>query len=295
MTLNGIRVGVDIGKRTLRAVALSPEGNAYRLHAMVETVRAPNHPVPTCQDVERLLQSFERQEIDLRRISLAIPPDRLMNAIVELPPRSSGAPIETLAQAELGKGGDGQQEVHVWDLPPGRRARVSEYFAIGLSHTSANELLAPFVQTGIEVECLEPEASALQRITGANNRVVFLAGARTIGIYAYESASTLFMRTIDLAGESPDSDRVRTSLMGTVDYLAERFPMLEEASVVVLGDPAGTECLATALQREYETVVERELRVDIRPVGWLADHEFDTRWATAIGLASRQVSLEVAA
>ena len=295
MLTNRVKVGVDIGARTMRAVALSQEGNTYRLHAMVETARVPNHPVPTPQDVERLIHALERQNIDGSRMTVAIPYDRLLSAIVELPPRSSGAPIETLDRAELAKGIDGQHEVHVWDLPPGRRARASEYFAIGLPHIAANELLAPFLRNGVEVEALEPEASALMRITGANSRVVLVAGARTIGIYAYEASTTLFTRTIELSGETIDSDRIRSSLMGTVDYLAERFPLLEEASVIVLGDPAASDRLAASLQREYETVVERELRIEIRPVGWLAGFELDSRWAIAIGLASTRVEQEVAA
>jgi len=295
MLKNRTSIGVDIGVRTLRAVALSHEGNAFRLRAMVETVRTPNHPVPTRQDVERLLHALERQGIDARRISLAVPPDRLASAIVELPPRSSGAPIETLAQAELTKGAPGGLEVFIWDLPPGRRARASEYFAIGLQHEAANELLLPFTQCGLDVDHLEPEATALQRITGQNNRVVFMAGARNIGIYAFDTSSTLFMRTIELAGESVESDRVHTSLVGTIDYLAERFPMLEEASVIVLGEPKASDRLSASLLLEYETTVVRELRVDIRSTGWLADFDLDTRWATAIGLAAGQSSLEVAA
>lgn len=295
MLKNRTSIGVDIGVRTLRAVALSHEGNAFRLRAMVETVRTPNHPVPTRHDVERLLHALERQGIDARRISLAVPPDRLASAIVELPPRSSGAPIETLAQAELTKGAPGGLEVFIWDLPPGRRARASEYFAIGLQHEAANELLLPFTQCGLDVDHLEPEATALQRITGQNNRVVFMAGARNIGIYAFDTSSTLFMRTIELAGESVESDRVHTSLVGTIDYLAERFPMLEEASVIVLGEPKASDRLSASLLLEYETTVVRELRVDIRSTGWLADFDLDTRWATAIGLAAGQSSLEVAA
>ena len=295
MVTNRARVGIDIGVRTLRAVAMSPEGSAYKLLAMVETIRTPNHPVPTTQDVERLIHALERQGIDARRVSLMIPPDRLSNAIIELPPRSSGAPIEVLAKAELSKGASSDQEVHVWDLPPGRRARASEYLAIGLTHTNASEILTPFLQTGLEVDQLEPEASVLQRITGANNRVVFMVGSRYVGIYAYEGASALFMRTLELAGETVDSDRIRTSLIGTVDYLAERFDSLEEASVIVLGEQPASDRLAALLQREYETGIVRDLLVDVRPSPWLADFAIDSRWATAVGLACRPPSMEVAA
>lgn len=292
---DSVTVGVDIGARTLRAVALRQLGGSYELIAAAESVRAPNHPVPTQLDVERLAQAIERQGYVVRDVVLGAPSDRLAGAIIELPPRSSGAPIETLAKAELSKTVQGELEAFVWDLPPSRRARASEYLAIGLPHATAHELMAPFTKAGLDVVAIEPESSALQRITGANGRVVFDAGARGVRVYAFEGEATLFVRNVELGGDTIDSDRVRTSLSGTIDYIAERFPSLEEASLIVLGEERQSERLSEFLLSEYETTIVREPLIDVRLPSWLADAPLGARWATALGLAARTARLEVAA
>lgn len=282
-----VTIGVDIGARTLRAVALRPEGNAFRLVAAAETARTPNHPIPTALDVERLAQALERQGQNARSIVLAAPADRVASAVVELPPRSSGAPIEMLAKAEMAKNVPGESEVSVFDLPPGRRARVSEYLAIALPHASALELLTPFTQSGITVDAIEPEGSALLRITGSNSRVVLEAGNRGVRIHAFEPGGALFVRSIETQGESVESERIRTSIIGTIDYLAERFPVLEEASVFVLGDLRQGDRLAELLTREFEADVLRGPVASVLAVDWLEGLDACRRWPIALGLAMR--------
>lgn len=289
-----VTVGVDIGARTMRAVVLRSLGGSYEMLAAAESVRAPNHPIPTQLDVERLVQAVERQGFAMRDVVLGAPSDRLASAIIELPPRASGAPIETLAKAELGKAVPGELEAFVWDLPPGRRAKASEYLAIGLPHALAHELLAPFTSAGLDVVAIEPESCALQRITGSNSRVVFDSGVRGVRVFAFEGQNTLFVRHIELASDTIDSDRVRTSLTGTIDYIAERFPAMEEASVIVLGDQRQGDRLSALLLREFETVVIREPHINLSRPSWLGDTNI-ARWATALGLASRTARLEVAA
>ncbi len=290
-----VTVGIDIGATVLRGVALRQRGSTHEVLAAVETVRAPNHPVPTLLDVERLIHALQRQGVETRSVVIVAPSDRLANAIMELPPRSSGAPIETLARTELNKNVTGDLEVFVWDLPPGRNARASEYLAIGLAHSVAMELMAPFLQAGLTVEAIEPEVTALERITGANARIILDVGTRSLCIYAYEASRTLFFRHVELSGDALDSDRVRAVMTGTIDYVAARFPALEDGSVFVLGDDQQIERIAATLLREYDTEIQRELQHNLRLPAWLGDTKLDARWTTAIGLATRPQQAEVAA
>lgn len=290
-----VTIGVDIGARTLRTVALRPAGSAFELLAAVETLRTPNHPVPTPLDIERLAQALERQGQIARSIVLAAPSDRLASAVVELPPRASGAPVEALAKAEMARNVPGESEVFVFDLPQGRRAKASEYFAVALPHASAAELIAPFTQTGITVSAIEPEGLALQRITGSNSRVILEAGQRGVRIHAFEPAGMLFVRSIETQGESVESERIRTSIIGTVDYLAERFPVLEEASVFVLGDRRQGDRLAEMLSRDFDADVFREPIAELRPLPWLEGALSGGQWPVATGLATRTAGVEVAA
>lgn len=293
--VNKPAIGVDIGVGTLRAVAVHSHGARYRLVGAAETQRAANHPVPTQSDVERLIRAMQRQGIDMRSVTLAAPPDQLSSAIVELPPRASGAPIETLAKAELQKNTSGQLEVYVWDLPQSKYSKVSEYLAVGLSHAFASELIKPFESAGLSVVSIEPASTALQRVTGANSRLVFDVGRRGVRIYAFEGSLTLFVRHYDISNDAIDSDRIRASLTGSIDYLADRFPALEHASVIVVGDPELSERLSSMLHQEYETTVTNSMLIDLQSESWLGDLVQSAHWAVSIGLAVRCPTLEMAA
>jgi len=290
-----VSVGIDIGASALRGVALRQRGGHFEVLAAAESIRTPNHPVPTLLDVERLIQALQRQGFNPKSAVIAAPSDRLANAIVELPPRSSGAPIDVLAGAELNKNVPGELEVFVWDLPPGRHAKANEYLAIGFPHAAANELMSPFLQAGLTIEAIEPEMTALQRVTGANGRLVLDAGMRGLRIYAYDGSNALFFRHIELANEAVDSDRVRTSVTGTIDYVADRFPTLEEASVIVLGNPGQADRVSTMLKHEYDTSIVRDLRTELEFPEWLRDSGIGPRWEPAIGLAARPAAVGVAA
>lgn len=287
--------GVDIGERTLRAAAVRSNGARHHLVAAAETQRTLNHPIPTQADVERLIRAMQRQSYEMRHVTIASPADQLFSAIVELPPRNSGAPVETLAKAELAKNVQGDLESYLWDLPQGRLTKACEYLAVGLSHTTANELIAPFERAGLTVDSIEPPSAALQRLTGANNRLVFDAGRRGVRIHAYEGTSTLFMRNYALTSETIESERMRANITGTIDYLIARFPALENASVVVLGDPVQADHLAAMLIEEYETTVAREMFLDLHAAPWLSDVYSSSEWAVAIGLAIQSPVQEAAA
>ena len=287
LPMNPVSVGIDVGCNTLRAIALKSTGTAHEVIAAAETRRTPNHAYPIQLDVQRLVNGLHRQGLDLGHVTLSASPERLACAIIELPPRSSGAPVESLAAAEIAKNVSGPFESCLWDLPDAPRQSASEYLTAALSHADASLLIEPFEAEGVFVDSIEPEATALGRVTGSNNRLVLDMGRRGIRMYAYEGKNLLFARNLARNSETDRADRVYADVVRTIDYLAARFPCLEEASVVVLGKPAEYTAIRDQILSEFEAEVTDAMPIELAPKPWLRDVNFDAQWATALGLALR--------
>lgn len=287
-------VGVDVGMNTLRAVALRGSGLNWDVLAAVETPRTPNHPHPTQMDVERLQQAMERQNIQMKMVALSASPERLATALVDLPPRSSGAPIDSLAQAEMAKSVSGAFESCVWDLPAGPKQSNAEYFSIAYTHEEATKLTSSFDAEGLQVVAIEPEFVSLGRVSGSNSRVVLDVGRRGTRIYAFESRQILFARHVPHPQPTCDASSIVNGFIGTIDYLAGRFPALDDASILVFGQPSLARDVRAELKEEFEAEVSCEMVVDLNPRPFMSGLSLDSNWANAIGLAMRNPRREAA-
>jgi hypothetical protein len=287
MLKNKLAVGIDIGCTTLRAAALCSIGTRHEVVAAAETQRTPNHPCPIQLDVQRLIFGLQRQGLSLNHVILGAPPDNVASAVVELPPRTSGAPIESLADAEISKNVKGPFESALWDLPDAPRQSAAEYLTLAYSHSDAADLVAPFESEGLFIDAIEPEVAALSRVTGGNNRLVLDMGRRGIRMYAYEGKNILFSRNLERSDESDISSRSYSEVVRTIDYLAARFPCLENATVIVLGRPSEYAAIRDEILSEFEADITDTMPIELIPRPWLKSVAFDTQWATAIGLALR--------
>lgn len=285
--LNRLSIGVDVGSTTLRAVALRQSGTGVEVVAATETQRTPNHVCPIERDVQRLISAMQRQGVNMHRIAISASPDRLATSILELPPRSSGAPVESLANAEMSKTIKGPFESRLWDLPSDGRQGASEYFSIAYSHEDATQMIQPFENEGVVVEAIEPEVVALGRVTGANSRVIIDAGRRSVRLYALEGSNVLFARNIAHSSGTDVIQKASAGIGGTIDYLASRFPSLENATIVVLGQPDVYDKVCEIILQDFEADITNDMPIDLVPKPWLSGINFDSKWATAIGLAMR--------
>ncbi|HED54912.1 MAG TPA: hypothetical protein ENJ00_12040 [Phycisphaerales bacterium] len=243
----------------------------------------------------RLIHSFERQGVWVRDVVLGAPPDELSSAVLELPPRSSGAPIEQLARAELERDGIGPMEVAVWDLPDGPRTRAHEYLVVGLGYEISNGLIEPFRRLDIGVIAIEPAVSAIGRATGNGRRLVIDFGLNSARMYAYDDSQVLFLRTIQFDSKHVDIDRVFRGIDNNIEYLVGRFPALEDARILLVGENRALSGLAKLIESEYETSVSCGIDIPDDGSSWISRAEFGRQWATAVGLASWRIAEGVAA
>jgi Tfp pilus assembly PilM family ATPase len=157
-------IGLDVSGRGVAAVQLAGRGQSRRISAFAWLPRTGDAFTP--EECTRTRGVLERNGFRGKEIVLAAPDAALRTAPLELPPRSSGAPIDQLARLELArthKLDQGALEIAVWDMPGAGGAGTS-VLAAALPHADADRLLAPFDAAGFDAVAIEPRVCALCRL-----------------------------------------------------------------------------------------------------------------------------------
>lgn len=160
-------IGVDVRERAVHAVQLAGTGRSRRVHAVAAYPRRPGDTADPAPEAERLAGVLRRQGFEGRSVVLGVPEERLLRAVLELPPRASGAPVDELARAELARTfriAPGELESGCWDLPRRSCREVSgDVMTVGYPHADATPLLDAFESAGLAVRGLDTRAFALAR------------------------------------------------------------------------------------------------------------------------------------
>ena len=160
-------IGIDIGRRYVKAAQLSRSRSGWRVEAAASYPR----PVPQkdfdAEDARLLRGVLDRRGSTGERFVLAVPKEALLTGILELPPRSAGAPLDQLARMELARMHRCRPdalEVTYWDLPaPNRGNAPARVMASGCTHQSAEGLMDCLENEGLDVQALDVQACALAR------------------------------------------------------------------------------------------------------------------------------------
>src|SRR5690606_26804280 len=117
-------IGIDVGARSIKAAQLGRAGRAWGVRTLARLTRS-TPGLPGAAEAVRLADSLGRLGFQGRRVVLAVPEDRLLTSVFELPPRSSGAPLEQMAIMELARSvrRDARSlEAACWEVPAPTRA-----------------------------------------------------------------------------------------------------------------------------------------------------------------------------
>jgi Tfp pilus assembly PilM family ATPase len=155
-------IGVDIGHRFIKAVQL----HGATITAAACLPRAGGGELQPAE-VAQLRQAIAQGPFRGRSVVLGVPAGQLLSGVMELPPRSSGAPIEQLACAELARMHRVEAptlEMACWDLPaPARGANRTYVLAVACAHAGAEALLDAVEAEGLNVLALDTHATAAAR------------------------------------------------------------------------------------------------------------------------------------
>ncbi|MEM9373619.1 MAG: pilus assembly protein PilM [Planctomycetota bacterium] len=160
-------IALDINSWEVRAVQLTGDAGSHTLYraGILPRLRQPGVSDPIGRDeVESLVAMLRRRGFEGDRVVIAAPPAACASQVLTLPDRESGAPIETIARAEIARARrDGMSgfELAAWYLPP--RGRTEQGMTVACDHAGLCARLDVFEQAGLETVAVDLEETALQR------------------------------------------------------------------------------------------------------------------------------------
>lgn len=164
-------IGIDIGAREIKAVQLVRGAKAVSIAA---SARFTRHDASLSdREMELLIDVLERRGFTGNHVVIAAPASQVVTSVLELPPRSSGAPLDRIAHVELGRVGkldNAGYESAFWDLPaPVRASAATNVLAVALCHDHADVLIDAFEAGGLTVDRIDTQAWALARACSAQS------------------------------------------------------------------------------------------------------------------------------
>jgi Tfp pilus assembly PilM family ATPase len=194
-------IGVELSARWMKAYQSQGRGRAACTR--VERRRAD---APFSSDDARILAGvLERAGFSGRRVVLVPPRDHVIMDVLELPPRSSGAPLGQLAAIELARThrcDPASFEVGWWEVPTtGRPGEHSQVFAAAMTLAKSEPLMEACAQAGLRVEAIDVPINALARSYGVIAPDAMLDIGWTGGMLCVmHGGVVVYERTIEEAG-----------------------------------------------------------------------------------------------
>jgi len=160
-------IGIDIGARFIKAAQLKRSSRGWTVQAATCLPRqSPDAPIDAAE-ARRLTGTLDRQGFVGRTAVVAMPPEKVMTGMLDLPPAGSGAPMDQIARMELARmqGWDPKAfELVYWMLPPSPQTKgQTQVLAAGCTHNDANAVLDVLEGAGLRVQALDTHVCALVR------------------------------------------------------------------------------------------------------------------------------------
>jgi Tfp pilus assembly PilM family ATPase len=164
-----LAIGIDVGSRHVRAVQVARAGTAGgrpRVVAAYARPRPAAGPV-TAAEAAAVADALRVAGFLGARVAIAAAPGDTMIGPLELPPRSSGAPLDQLARMELARNfrcSPDAFELAWWELPSGARGgRGTQALGVGVPHAAADAQLDAWEVAGFAADVLDAAPAALAR------------------------------------------------------------------------------------------------------------------------------------
>lgn len=160
-------IGLDIGASCIKAVQLVRARSGWRVAATASIPRAAPDPIPTDEEVGRIADTLLGAGFTGASVVVGAPRARLRSAVLDLPPRQSGAPIDLICIAEAARMfhlTPGSYEMHAWEIPTASdRATTTQFSVNALETAHAEILVTPLERAGLLVEAIDLPGEALGR------------------------------------------------------------------------------------------------------------------------------------
>ncbi|MBX3380361.1 MAG: hypothetical protein KF805_09700 [Phycisphaeraceae bacterium] len=202
-------VCIEINGRFVRMLQLRRFGSQFRVHAWSVFPRLDTKS-DLSQEAARIAAVFDRRGFAGRDVAFCLPDDSVLSAVIDLPPLKSGAPIASIAAAEIGrmfKQPPDALELAHWELPmTARHGGAVASMVVACPHATAQPLIESFDQHDLRLKAIVPRATALIRacVNEADApdslEIVISVGWTQSRFYAVCSGLIVLDRVIENAG-----------------------------------------------------------------------------------------------
>ncbi len=214
-------IGLDVGTRLIKAVQLGHKHGKTVVTASASIGRSSPDETLDRDEVKRMARVLSQQGFVGRSIALAVPSNRLMSSVIDMPPRESGAPYDMIAMQEfarLQRQEPGGFELAWWDVPKPARSSTAKVMAIGCAHADSNPILDEFSQAGFDVVAMDSGLCAAvlasRGLLGPPTSVSALLdmGWGSARLALVHGGVVVFERVLNSSGLAPLQGRVCKSL-----------------------------------------------------------------------------------
>lgn len=166
-------IGIDISSRTITAAQVISQGRgaAPLLSCAMTLERVTQGAIPGAEDVARLADRLSIAGFAGSDVVVGVPDELALTAVLELPPMSSGAPIDALARSEIARVHRREPELLAcsrWTIPSPERAKPGTHtMAVAMEFASGEKLVDAFAAAQLRVIRIDSRVCALGRCASA--------------------------------------------------------------------------------------------------------------------------------
>lgn len=286
--MGAIRTGIDISPRSITAAQLRVAGSGWSLLAHATMTRTSEGDTLAPEEAASLESLLFRRGFAPAPCVIGAPDAALKTATMELPPASSGAPIDQLARAEFARRNKMEGTpftLSFWDLPtPGPGLQV---MAVGCDAEPTDDAIEPIEAAGLRVAGVDDPSRALGRVlAGVPTIATVRVGARLdpwgASIVVLHHSTLLYSRkptglALGDDNHAEAAHRLGTEIDACIAFARHRSRSHAPAAISVLGHAASSTTLMDMLGQRYGDALAQPLMAGGAPL--------DPTLAGAIGLA----------
>ncbi len=286
--MGAIRTGIDISPDMIFAAQLRVAASGWTLLASAAMARTGEGEALDSEEAVALESLLFRRGFAPAPCVIGAPDTALYSTTMELPPASSGAPIDQLARAEFArrnKMDEGTFVLSYWDLPtPGQALQV---MAVGCEVEATDAAIEVIEAAGLRVAGVDDPSRALGRVlAGVPTIATVRVGARLdpwgATIVVLHHSTLLYARkpsglALREGNDAEAAHRLGTEIDACIAFARHRSRSHAPAAISVLGHAAKSTTLMDMLGQRYGDALAQPLMA--------GGADLDPTLAGAIGLA----------
>lgn len=160
-------IGIDIGTHSVKSVQVERTADGLPRIVAATSRRRSAAGAVAADEMAAIADAHKSAGFTARTAVIAAPPADALIATLDLPPRSSNAPLDQLARMELARNArlaPDAFEMAWWELPQsGRGNRITRAMAVAVAHAKSDPLLDAVESAGLEIAALDLDPAALVR------------------------------------------------------------------------------------------------------------------------------------